>query len=87
MEAHPGQGQRSLALYGLFKRPCTLEDGPLLSIKQIRFTQMCKQGCSRSRRWSSGQRLQEPMPQLSGLWAGRVWIQQRALLMPQKTSG
>uniref|UniRef100_A0A7S3R9Q7 Uncharacterized protein n=1 Tax=Dunaliella tertiolecta TaxID=3047 RepID=A0A7S3R9Q7_DUNTE len=38
MEAHPGEGQRSLALVWLFKRPHTQEDGPLLSIKQTRFT-------------------------------------------------
>lgn len=37
MEAHP-EGQKSLALYGFFRRPRTEEDGPLLSVKQIRFT-------------------------------------------------
>ena len=38
MEPHPGQGQRSLASDGFFKRPRTEEDGPLYSVKQIRFT-------------------------------------------------
>ena len=38
MEPHPGQGQRSLASYGFFKRPRTEEEGPLYSVKQIRFT-------------------------------------------------
>ena len=50
MDPHPGQGQRSLAPFGFFKMPRTEEDGPLYSVKQIRFK--WKQECC-SRLWKS----------------------------------
>eukprot|EP00983_Pelagomonas_calceolata_P051132 1142275-Pelagomonas_calceolata.AAC.4 len=62
MEAHPGQGQRPLALHGFFKRPHTEGDGPLLSVKQIRLTQVCKQGCSRSRDGAQGRGCKSQAP-------------------------
>eukprot|EP00983_Pelagomonas_calceolata_P034657 1085455-Pelagomonas_calceolata.AAC.7 len=73
MEAFPGRA-KGLCRLVFIKTPRTEEGGSVLSAKKIRFTQEVQAvGCSsRSRRWSSGQKLQEPMPQLSRLWAGRA---------------
>eukprot|EP00983_Pelagomonas_calceolata_P050372 1141948-Pelagomonas_calceolata.AAC.2 len=79
---HLNAGQRPSTVCVAFSRGPALRRMALCSVSSKSDShQRCKQGCS-NRRWSSGQRLQERMPQPSGLWAGRAWIQQCALLLP-----